>query len=258
VTCSARRSTLSASAQSGLAALPLPDRGFWRSILAGVAAAAMLAAPAAFAANNPAPPATPAAASKRAPDSNTNSLFPGSNSKEPITIDADKLVYFDKEQKAIYTGNVVAIQGDSKLNCSILTIYLAKNETQGEQGAEASVASPASDASGQPPSSSTSQVKHMDAMGPVTVVSKTQVATGERAVYDKTENKVWLFGAVTMSDGANVTKGDKLTYDMTTGEAVVEVNQGSQRVHGQFIPNSNGGNGSGDKSASTPAKKKTP
>jgi lipopolysaccharide export system protein LptA len=249
--------THSAAAQYGPAELPLPRRGFWPGILAGVAAAAMLAAPAAFAANDPAPPIKPATASKRAADSNTNSFFPGGSSKEPITIDADKLVYFDKEQKAIYTGNVVAIQGDSKLNCTILTIYLAKNEPQGEQGAQTSAAPPASNTNGQPPSSSSSQVKHMDAMGPVTVVSKTQVATGDRAVYDKTENKVWLFGSVTMSDGANVTKGDKLTYDMTTGEALVEVNQGSPRVHGQFIPSSND-NGSGDKSASAPAKKKTP
>ena len=62
----------------------------------------------------------------------------------------------------------------------------------------------------------------MDAAGPVTVVSKTQVATGDRGSYDKDQNKVWLFGNVTLSDGGNVTKGDKLTYDLTTGEAVVE------------------------------------
>ena len=63
----------------------------------------------------------------------------------------------------------------------------------------------------------------MDATGPVTVVSKTQVATGDRGSYDKDQNKVWLFGNVTLSDGGNVTKGDKLTYDLTSGEAVVEV-----------------------------------
>jgi lipopolysaccharide export system protein LptA len=253
VTCSVRHSALSTAAQHKL----LPRRGFWPRILAGFAAAAMTGGPASFAANNPAPPIKPGTESKRGADSNTNSLLPGGNSKEPITIDADKLVYLDKEQKAIYTGNVVAIQGDSKLNCTVLTIYIAKNEAQGEHGAEASAAPPASDPSGQPPSSSTSQVKHMDATGPVTVVSKTQVATGDRGVYDKTENKVWLFGSVTMSDGANVTKGDKLTYDLTTGEALVEVNQGAKRVHGQFIPSSND-NGSGDNSAAAPAKKKTP
>jgi lipopolysaccharide export system protein LptA len=47
-------------------------------------------------------------------------LLPGGNSKEPISIEADKLVYFDKEQKAIYSGNVVAIQGDTRLTCSIM------------------------------------------------------------------------------------------------------------------------------------------
>jgi lipopolysaccharide export system protein LptA len=79
----------------------------------------------------------------------------------------------------------------------------------------------------------------MEATGPVTVVSKTQVATGDRGSYDKEQNKVWLFGNVTLSDSGNVTKGDRLTYDMTTGEAVVEVDKSSGRVHGQFIPGSN-------------------
>jgi len=114
-------------------------------------------------------------------------LLPGSNSKDPISIDADKLEYFDKEQKAIYTGNVVAIQGDSKLTCSVMILFLAKNPPQPTAGA------PASDAAGAGPSSGGTQVKHMDATGPVTVVSKTQVATGDRGSYDKDQNKVWLF-----------------------------------------------------------------
>jgi lipopolysaccharide export system protein LptA len=192
------------------------------------------------------------AASKAA--SNATSILPGGNSKEPISIDADKLVYYDKEQKAIYSGNVVAIQGDSKLTCSTLTIYLAKNEAQGaaEPSPDKAVAPAA--ASGDAPTAATSQVRHMDAAGPVTVVSKTQVATGDRGAYDKGENKVWLFGNVTLSDGNNVTKGDKLTYDLTTGEAVVDTGHSAQRVHGQFIP---GSSDAGD-DKSGPAKKKLP
>ena len=46
-----------------------------------------------------------------------------------------------------------------------------------------------------------------DAAGPVTVISKTQVATGDSGSYDKAEGKVWLIGHVTLSDGQNVTKG---------------------------------------------------
>ena len=77
----------------------------------------------------------------------------------------------------------------------------------------------------------------MEAEGPVTVISKTQVATGDKAIYDKIENRVQLIGHVTLSDGPNVTKGDKLTYDLKTGQAVVESGGAkSGRVHGQFTP----------------------
>ena len=58
-------------------------------------------------------------------------LLPGGNSKEPISIEADKLVYFDKEQKAIYSGNVVVIQGDTKLTCSTMTIHMEKTAAAG-------------------------------------------------------------------------------------------------------------------------------
>jgi lipopolysaccharide export system protein LptA len=185
-------------------------------------------------------------------------MLPGANSKEPISIEADKLVYFDKEQKAIYTGNVVAIQGDSKITCSAMTIFLAKTEPQ-TAGATAKTANAnATPAAPVKPASAAaapgtdaadgvggSQVKHMDAVGPVTVVSKTQVATGDRGSYDKDQNKVWLFGNVTLSDGGNVTKGDKLTYDLTSGEAVVD----GTRVKGQFIPGSSGASEAPDKSS---------
>ena len=164
-------------------------------------------------------------------------LLPGGNSKDPISIDADKLVYYDKDQKAVYSGNVIAIQGDSKLTCSVLVIFLNRAASQTADAGAPSRDGPL--ASGSGPGGS--QLKRMEATGPVTLVSKTQVATGERAVYDKAEDKVWLIGNVTLSDGGNVTKGDKLTYDLSTGQAVVEVGQSSQRVHGQFIPSSNDG-----------------
>ena len=62
-------------------------------------------------------------------------LLPGGNSKEPISIEADKLVYFDKEQKAIYSGNVVAIQGDTRLTCSIMTVHMTKTAAAGAPAA---------------------------------------------------------------------------------------------------------------------------
>ena len=171
-----------------------------------------------------------AAAEKPSGPGDSVAIFPGTTSKEPISIDADKLVYFDKEHKAVYSGNVVVVQGDTKMTCSAMTVFLDRAPTQG--------AAPQTP-SGQSPSAADFGVKHLDVTGPVTVLSKTQVATGDNGSYDKAEDKVWLIGHVTLSDGQNVTKGDKLTYDLKNGQATVDTSAKSGRVHGQFVPKSN-------------------
>ena len=175
---------------------------------------------------------------KPASPSDSAAIFPGTNSKEPISIDADKLVYYDKEHKAVYSGNVVVIQGDTKMTCTAMTVFLDHAPTQGADHAPAQGAKPTTD--GQSGPSADSGVKRLEATGPVTVISKTQVATGDNGSYDKGEGKVWLIGHVTLSDGQNVTKGDKLTYDLQTAEATVDTSAKSSRVHGQFVPKSSG------------------
>jgi lipopolysaccharide export system protein LptA len=177
--------------------------------------------------------AAPTAASKPAQSSSPIQILPGSNSKEPISIDADKLVYFDKEQKAIYSGNVIVVQGDTKMTCSAMTVYLDRSQapSAGAPGSAAPAATP------QQPSQD-SGIKRLEAAGPVTVISKTQVATGDNGIYDKVQDKVFLVGHVTLSDGQNVTKGDKLTYDLKSGQATIDNSGKPGRVHGQFTPNS--------------------
>ena len=178
-------------------------------------------------------------------------VLPGADSKQPVSIEADKLVYFDKEQKAVYTGKVVVIQGDTKMTCSAMTIYMEKGSAPARpEAAAAGDPAKAGEEAGAAPGAGTSHVKHLEAVGPVTVVSKTQVATADSGAYDKAQNKVWLIGNVTLSDGGNVTKGDKLTYDLTTGQATVDTGPAAKRVKGLFIP----GAGSGDDDKSKPAK----
>src|ERR1700742_1727947 len=65
-----------------------------------------------------------AAAEKPSAPNDSPAIFPGTSSKEPISIDADKLVYYDKEHKAVYSGNVVVIQGDTKMTCSAMSVFL--------------------------------------------------------------------------------------------------------------------------------------
>ena len=156
-------------------------------------------------------------------------ILPGANSNKPISIEAGKLDYFDKEQKLVYTGDVVATQGDAKLKASVLTILLAPKT--------------ASTSTGGAPSSG--QVQRMLATGPVTIIQRDQVGTGDNGVYDKIANKVVLTGKVRLSRGSDITEGDKLVYDLKSGQAAVS----GGRVRSMFTPSSGG---VGDE---TPAKK---
>ena len=160
-----------------------------------------------------------------------SSLLPGANSKEPVNIDAGKLDYFDKEQKLVYTGDVVAVQGETTLKASVLTIFLQKSADQAATGAPAPAAAAAGPGAG-------SSVKHMEADGPVTMISKDQVGTGDHATYDKAENKVYLIGNVTLSQGTNITQGDRLVYDLTTTRAQVFSGGTTARVKSVFTPGS--------------------
>lgn len=143
-------------------------------------------------------------------------ILPGGDSKEPINIEAGKLDYFDKEQKLVYTGNVVAVQGESTLKTATLIIFLTPKQS--------------GDAAGAP--SSSSQVQRMEAPGRVTITSKDQIGTGDSGLYLKSDNKVYINGNVTLTQGENVTKGDKLVYDLNTKQSVV-----TGRVRSMFLPN---------------------
>ncbi len=166
-------------------------------------------------------------------------LLPGSGSKEPVNIEADKLDYLNKEQQLIYTGSVVVVQGDSTLKASVLRIDLQKSDP-GTGGATAPAVPAAADSrptAGVTPGQGSS-VRHMEADGPVTLISKDQVGTGDHATYDKAENRVYLNGNVTLSQGTNVTQGDRLVYDMTSGQAQVFSGQTNPRVMSVFTPGS--------------------
>ncbi|MDX7951413.1 LptA/OstA family protein [Lichenihabitans sp. Uapishka_5] len=165
-------------------------------------------------------------------------MLPGAGSHEPININAGKLDYFDKDQKLVYTGDVVAVQGDSTLKASQLVIFLTKTDPKaGPQPAGAAAPPPAAGGAPDAPGANSS-VRHMDAKGPVTLVSKDQIGTGDSGSYDRDDNKVTLIGNVTLSQGPNVTRGDRLVYDLTSGQAQVFSGKTNGRVSSVFTPGS--------------------
>lgn len=158
----------------------------------------------------------------------------GGDSKEPIKIDADKLDVLDKENKAVFAGNVVAVQGETTVRCSTMSVFYEGRQGGGTNGQRpAPAAAPAAPGQG----GNDSSIKRIECNGPVTVVSKTQAATSDNAVFDRANNKVIMTGNVALNDGPNITRGDRLVYDTQTGIANVETKKGG-RVQGFFVPNS--------------------
>lgn len=178
----------------------------------------------------------------------------GGDSKEPIKIDADKLDVLDKENKAVFSGNVVAVQGETTVRCSKMTVFYEGRGGQAGGAATARAAAPAPAAGAPAGQGNDSSIKRIECAGPVTIVSKTQAATSDNAVFDRANNVVIMTGNVALNDGPNITRGERLVYNTVTGVANVENNKGG-RVQGFFVPNS----GDATKpAAGTPARPATP
>ena len=138
----------------------------------------------------------------------------------PINIEADQLDIYDKKKIAIFKGNVHAVQGETTLITSTLTIHYAGGGVGTAQS-----------------------ITRLEASGGVKVTQKDQQATGNNAFVNMETEKITLSGNVVLTQGENVLRGSKLNIDMKTGEAQLfsADRSGAQgkkgRVQGVFIPN---------------------
>lgn len=177
-------------------------------------------------------PANPATASGFQPvapakPARSGALLPGGDARQPIFIDADKLEWFDRDQKAIYSGSVVARQGEATLKSSRLVIFMTRKDkpvpgtsTAAAPPARPSPASPAPAAGLGGPGDG--EIERMEADGPVELIQKDQTATGNRGEYSRAANTVTLIGDVALHQGGSVTRGTRLVYDIDTRQAQVE------------------------------------
>jgi lipopolysaccharide export system protein LptA len=172
-----------------------------------------------------------------------------SDNDKPVRIKGDQLESHQDEQKAIFTGNVEATQGESVLHTDELTVFF-EAPTPAEKAARAAPsqeaapsaslpadAAPAGPAQGAPaapqPAAATAgeggdgeppanKVKKLIAKGNVVVTSQDQKATGDDGIFDMEANIVTLTGQdVTLSQGCNVVHGKKLVANTETGLANV-------------------------------------
>jgi lipopolysaccharide export system protein LptA len=131
-------------------------------------------------------------------------LLPGATGGGPLDIHSGDLEYFDKEQKLIYGGGVTVKQGGATLKASTITVFLANDALRTPQ---------------QESGDGANQIRRLEAVGPITIVSQDQVGTGDRMYYERAEDKVHLLGNVTLSKGPSVQKCDEIIYDLKTSVA---------------------------------------
>jgi lipopolysaccharide export system protein LptA len=137
----------------------------------------------------------------------------------PVNIEAETLEVRDQENMAIFSGNVVVVQGDVTLRTARLRVdYEGGARQAGQQ-----------------------TIKSLLAEGKVHVTSKDQVVTGDTATFDMATQMITVTGDVVLSQGKNVVRGPKLFVDLNTGRARVESSAKAGkpgRVQGVFMPNS--------------------
>ena len=133
------------------------------------------------------------------------------NRNKPVQIEAASLEVREKEKKATFSGNVKVVQGDTTMLCRSLEVFY-EQDAPGTGTVKAA----------QPGPGGSQQISKLHASGGVKVTQKDQIATGETAHFDMRANTVTLNGNVTVIQGKNVMKGDRLVVDMTSGVSRVE------------------------------------
>ncbi|MBD1548974.1 lipopolysaccharide transport periplasmic protein LptA [Roseibium aggregatum] len=140
----------------------------------------------------------------------------GSNSREPIQIEAQQLEVEDKTNSATFKGDVVVSQGDTRLKTERLRVFYDGSATGSVQ----------------------QKISRLEASGRVYITAKDQTATGDQATFDMNRQVMVMTGKeVVLSQGPNVVVGNKLTVNLKTGKADLQAPT-SGRVKVLIQPNS--------------------
>lgn len=146
------------------------------------------------------------------------SALKGHNSNAPVDVSADRIEVQDRSDRAIFAGNVHAVQAELSLETPRLTVAYSG----GKSGPNQNV-----------------QIHRLDAAGGVVVKSPSETAKGDFGIYDLDRKLITLIGNVQLNREQNQVNGSRLVIDLESGRAVVDggppgVNQSGGRVSGHF------------------------
>jgi lipopolysaccharide export system protein LptA len=123
--------------------------------------------------------------------------FRGHNTKAPIDYAADRTEALLRDDRAVFSGNVVVRQGDLTLNAGRINVAFSDGRSKGS-------------------------IERIDAAGGVTVRRGNETAQGSFAIYDPSRRLITLLGSVILTQGSSTVRGERLMIDLETGRAVVD------------------------------------
>jgi len=120
-----------------------------------------------------------------------------SGSEQPLRITSRQLEADNKNQLIIFTGNVVAKQGEMTIYADVAEVYYEKKEEGNE-------------------------VREIVATGNVKIQQADQVATGQKAVFVNAEQKITLTGQPRVWQGKDMVSGEKIIVLLEEDKSFVE------------------------------------
>ncbi len=145
---------------------------------------------------------------------------------ERIEISADRLVFDNTAQSAVFSGNVSAVQGATRITADRITVYY-----------EADTADPTAKPDTQ------AAIRRIVSDGNVTIRFDDKVAETPKAIYNKSSGVLELIGEGTrVTSGQNSITGSRITMDRARDNITVE-GGGNRRVEAVIFPGQADGGG---------------
>lgn len=114
----------------------------------------------------------------------------------PVEVTADQLGVNQTDGTAVFTGNVLVVQGDMRLAADRVEVVYGNAER--------------------------SRIERLHASGQVTLVSGADAAEAADAVYTIETGAVEMTGSVLLTQGGNTISGERLVVDLATGTGRME------------------------------------
>lgn len=129
-----------------------------------------------------------------------------SDPTQPVNVNADTLTVNQADGTALFTGNVIVVQGDMKMAADQVQVEYAQDQKS---------------------------IQRLHATGNVILTSPTEAAQGKDGVYTIASGEVVMTGDVLVTQGDSTIAGQKLVVDINTGNGTMS----GGRVNSTFIPN---------------------